>query len=75
MLSFAKMLSSARSEEGSLRDEIPQAGFGACGPNVSPDAHPLTEPAVRPEISVFWPKMNTRMEGTRIMMVPAITGP
>ena len=27
-------LKQPRSEEGSLRDNVPQAGFGACGPNV-----------------------------------------
>ena len=36
--SFLKssMLKPSRSEDGSLRDEIPQAGCGACGPTVTP---------------------------------------
>ena len=33
ILLFCKKLKTVRSEEGSLRDEIPQAGYGAASPS------------------------------------------
>lgn len=49
------------------------AYYAACSGGVT--CYPFTAPAVNPDIRDFCPIMNSRIDGTKIMIVPAMIGP